>query len=448
MPICVDYDLVLRDSALITHDQRFDLLPFLRRLLSLSPLAQLMNILMLSVTFPYPPSRGGTEVRTFNLLKALQAEHRVTLLALRHPDISDQDIQTLKNEVFDLKLFPVPPEVPRQSLWSKVGRFGRFILEGTPPSTRSRLAPEIQAWIDVKAQGGQFDAVTCEHSANEIFVSPTVQSHVPHRVVDIHSSVYGTVKQQLATGTAENPLRERLNLPLLKRYEAQYCRKFTNLVVTTPEDATQIHQLCPERPVHVVTNGVDLAQFPYRSHDPGGHDLVFVGAMDTTANIDAAIFFSQQVWPLIRQKYAEATFYIVGTRPTAEVLALNEQPGVVVTGKVPSTIAYLHKASVCVVPLRMGYGIKNKTLEAMAAGIPVVASDRGLEGLAVDGAPVPLRALRANSVEDYVSAIIQLFEKVDLRAALSHHARTMIESDYTWTQAGQTYCQILSQSVP
>ncbi|MGF1461106.1 MAG: glycosyltransferase family 4 protein [Leptolyngbyaceae cyanobacterium] len=400
---------------------------------------------MLSVTFPYPPSRGGTEVRTFNLLKALQADHKVTLMTLRHGDVTDDEVSELKDWVETLHLFPTRADSYSRSPVAKALRFGRFLVEGTPPSTRFRQTPEIQAWVDEQARSGKFDAITCEHSANEVFVSPVVQSKIPRRIVDIHSSVYGTVKQQLATRTAENPLRERLNLSLLKRYERRYCQKFTDLVVTTPEDAIQIHQLCPERAVHTVTNGVDLDNFADRTQDPGGHRLVFVGAMDTPPNIDAAIFFSQEVFPLLQQQYPDAQFYIVGTRPVRAVQDLQALPGVVVTGKVPSTTDYLHKSTVCVVPLRSGYGIKNKTLEAMAAGVPVVASDRGLEGLHVDNDDVPLRALRANNPEGYVAAISQLFENFDLRAQLSQNARTMIETDYTWNQVGKVYSQILTQ---
>ncbi|MEM9002856.1 MAG: glycosyltransferase family 4 protein [Cyanobacteria bacterium P01_F01_bin.86] len=404
-----------------------------------------MKILMLSVTFPYPPSRGGTEVRTFNLLKALQQEHDVTLFALRYGGLPETDIQELKEWVTELQVFPVPSNEYDRSLLGKASRFGRFLLDGTPASTRHRQTAEIQAWIDHQAQSQQFDAITCEHSANEVFVSPTVQAHIPRRIVDIHSSVYGTCKQQLATGTAANPLRERISLAFLKRYETRYCGKFTDLVVTTPEDADQIHTLRPDRPVHVVTNGVDLAEFSLRSHDPSGYDLVFVGAMDTPPNIDAAIYFSREVFPLIRAQYPDATLYLVGTRPKPSVLALGDIPGVVVTGKVPSTTDYLHKATVCVVPLRSGYGIKNKTLEAMAAGIPVVASDRGLEGLQVEGPNVPQRALRANTPQEYVTAISQLFANSGLRQALSQNARTMIEADYTWESAGKVYSSILSR---
>ncbi|MEL6249239.1 MAG: glycosyltransferase, partial [Cyanobacteria bacterium J06627_15] len=119
-------------------------------------------------------------------------------------------------------------------------------------------------------------------------------------------------------------------------------------------------------------------------------------------------------------------------------------PGVTVTGRVPSITDYIHQSTVGVVPLRVGLGIKTKTLESMASGIPIVASDRGLEGLAVDTPAVPLRALRANTPDEYVNAISRLFEDPALRQTLSENARAMIESEYTWEIAGQRYECILS----
>jgi glycosyltransferase involved in cell wall biosynthesis len=104
---------------------------------------------------------------------------------------------------------------------------------------------------------------------------------------------------------------------------------------------------------------------------------------------------------------------------------------------------YLHQAAVCVVPMRIGFGIKNKTLEAMAAGTPVVASDRGLEGLVVDGSPQPTRALRANKVHEYVEAITSLFENQQLRQDLSVSARSLVESQYTWDIIGRQYDRLL-----
>ena len=106
-------------------------------------------------------------------------------------------------------------------------------------------------------------------------------------------------------------------------------------------------------------------------------------------------------------------------------------------------VEYLHQATICVVPMRSSFGIKNKTLEAMAAGVPVVASDRGLEGLEVDQKDQPLRALRANTVEEYLAAIEKLLTQPQLRATLSHNARLLIEQNYTWPEIGKKYEQVL-----
>lgn len=403
-----------------------------------------MKILMLSATFPYPPTRGGTQVRTFNLLRKLK-DHQITLVTQTGPDVSVAEIEGLRRWVDELKVFPKPADSVSPSLWGKLSRFGQFLLRGTPPSVRHNYSPAMQAWIERAVTQNSFDVLTCEHCVNESYVTPLVQAKVPRRIVNIHSSVYGTCKQQLASGTAENPLRDRLNLLLLKRYEMQYCQKFTDLVVTTPEDAKQMTELCAQRPVHIVTNGVDLDLFPMRTADPGGHHLVFVGAMDNLPNIDAVNFLSREIFPRVQQTYPDATLSLVGSRPTPEVMALKDIPGVVVTGRVPSMVDYLHQATVCVIPMRAGYGIKNKTLEAMAAGAPVVASDRGLEGLSIQEDTADMRALRANTPEQYVAAISQLFEDPLLRNAIARNARTMIEADFTWESTGQIYRQVITQ---
>ncbi|NES96195.1 MAG: glycosyltransferase [Desertifilum sp. SIO1I2] len=408
-----------------------------------------MNILMLSSTFPYPPSRGGTEIRTFNLLKYLHQRHPVTLVTQRHADVTDQEVEELRSWVSELVVFPLPEQPKLQAgwsgIWEKVGRFTESVVKATPPNVLYRYSPEIQAWVDRKIEAKAFEVITCEHSVNEIYIRPSFHSSV-RTVVNIHSSVYGWIRNHLEMGASPNALRDRLYLSLmLERYEKRYSDKFTTLVVTTEDDRRQFLRFNPEAQVKVIANGVDLQLFPCRSSDPGGHSLAFVGAMDASHNIDAARFFSLEVLPQVQQRYPDATFTIVGARPTPEVLELADCPGVSVTGKVESPATYLHASTVCVVPLRAGYGIKNKTLEAMACGTPVVGSDRALEGLEVDGADIPVRALRANRIEDYVVTISRLFEDTALRKRLSRNGRQYIEEEYTWERAGMRYEQVLSE---
>lgn len=445
-----------------------------------------MKILMLSSTFPYPPSRGGTQVRTFNLLQYLSQRHEVILGTVRSPDVTDAQIDTLRQQVTELAVFPNPQAPPQPPLakggltlhqgleegffppplnkggtegeFSKIigkfHRFGRFLQSGTPPNVLSSYSQAMQNWADELVTAGKCDAVTCEHSVNEIYVRPEWRQKLL-TVANIHSSVWGTCREMLATGTSEKPLRDRLNLPLLARYEKRYCSKFSRIVATTSTDREQLLELLlsPVQvrgkqdffvpSVDVIPNGVDLTQFPYRSIDPGGHTLIFAGAMNNLPNIDAARFLSLQILPPLQQRYPDATLTLVGASPVPEVLALGKLPGIQVVGRVQRVAEYLHQAAVCVVPMRIGFGIKNKTLEAMAAGTPVVASDRGLEGLAVDGGPQPRRALRANKVHEYVEAITSLFENQQLRQDLSVSARSLVESQYTWDIIGRQYDRLL-----
>ena len=402
-----------------------------------------MNILMLSSTFPYPPSRGGTEVRTFNLLKYLQQNHQVTLVTQRSREISDDDVEQLRQYVSELAIFPLPSSPPPGNWLDKATRFSQAIGKATPPNVLHRYAPEIQAWVDQRVNDGKFEVITCEHSVNEIYVRPEF-CHSVRTVVNVHSSLYGWVSNHLAMGASSHPWRDRLYLNLLlSRYEKRYCGKFSQIVVTTTDDLHQLQQFSPKTPIAVIPNGVDLELFPYRSQDPGGQELIFVGAMNAEHNIEAARFFALEVLPSLRQIYPQTTLTIAGAYPTPEVIELGEFPGVIITGRVDSMVDYLHQATVCVVPLRTGYGIKNKTLEAMAAGVPVVASDRGLEGLEVDGSHTPLRAMRANQVKEYVAVISRLFTEPRLRAQLSSNGRQLIEQDYTWESAGSRYEKVL-----
>lgn len=396
-----------------------------------------MNVLMICVTFPYPPTRGGTQGRTFNLLKTITQSHDVTLLTQRSDDVTDEEVKGLRQYVKELVIFPRPKAV-KEGIGAKLQRFGQFLLEGTPPNVLFIYSQEIQAWIDQAVAAGKFDVITCEHSVNEIYIRPEWKKQI-RTIIDVHSSLYRTCKNQLETGTSDSEFRDRLYLPLLRRYEQQTIRKFSRVVVTTDEDQQQMKTFDSGADVLLVANGVDLETFPSRQSDPGGHNLAFVGGLDYFVNIDAACFFSLDVLPVLQKKYPDATLTLIGSKPSPEVQALAKQPGITVTGRVPSVAEYLHKATVAVIPLRTGFGMKFKTLESMAAGVPVVASDRGLEGIAVDGANVPLRALRANRVEEYVEAISRLFENAQLREMLSRNGRELIEQEYTWEILGKQY---------
>ena len=101
----------------------------------------------------------------------------------------------------------------------------------------------------------------------------------------------------------------------MRRYEQNFCQKFSDIVVTTEEDCNQIQQFSPPGKVWVIPNGVDLDIFSYRPVDPGGESLIFFGGMDYIANIDAACFLSREILPALQQLYPNTTLTIVGSNP-------------------------------------------------------------------------------------------------------------------------------------
>ncbi|HUN51436.1 MAG TPA: glycosyltransferase, partial [Candidatus Sulfotelmatobacter sp.] len=186
--------------------------------------------------------------------------------------------------------------------------------------------------------------------------------------------------------------------------------------------------------VGYVPNGVDCDYFsPERDYpnpfEAPGPRLVFTGAMDYWANVDAVSFFAAAVLPLVRRRLPDARFYIVGSNPTAEVAALADGSSVLVTGRVPDVRPYLAHADVVVAPLRIARGIQNKVLEGMAMGKAVVASPQAMEGI---DAAAAREVLVADGPEALAEAVCRAVDH-EAGAALGRHARQRIVADWDWS---------------
>ena len=144
---------------------------------------------MLSMTFPYPPSRGGTQVRTFNLLKYLSQYHQVTLVTQQSPDVTEAQIHDLGRFVSHLQVFPRNDQ-PHTNFLTKIGRFAQFLQSGTPPNVASYYSSELQTWLDQAIQTGNFDVLTCEHSVNEIYVRPHWQKQLISKLFSFENHAF------------------------------------------------------------------------------------------------------------------------------------------------------------------------------------------------------------------------------------------------------------------
>jgi len=193
----------------------------------------------------------------------------------------------------------------------------------------------------------------------------------------------------------------------------------------------------------VVPNGVDAAYFsPMPQEGEERHSLIFSGDMHFRPNIQAASYFYRNVFPIVVKKYPDVRWYIAGSEPVKEILQMHDGKNIIVTGFVERMQDYIGKANVVIVPMVSGLGIKNKVLEAMAMGKPVLATSLGMSGIEYEEGK---HALTADSSGEFADKLIRLLEDGDLRKRLGEAARQLVLDEYSWENTIEKYEDLYSR---
>ena len=222
----------------------------------------------------------------------------------------------------------------------------------------------------------------------------------------------------------------RVEAQKVRPYEAAICRDFDRVFLVGQRDIDEIAKTAPVKNALVQPHGQDVpAQERLASarREPGA--IVMSGVMATYTNVDAATWFARDIFPLVEREVPDASFWIVGRQPQREVLALARPPHIVVTGEVPDVSDWLLRAEVGVAPLRIGAGMQNKLVQAMAAGLPVVATPVANEGIAAT--PDEHLWLR-DEPRAFADAVITLLRDRAAREQLGAAARRFVEGRWTW----------------
>jgi len=382
------------------------------------------NLLYLVHRLPYPPNKGD-KVRSYHLLKHLAARHRVFLGTFIDDPQDEAYVEAVHAYCADLHLVRLKPHLAR--LLSLRGLLGNEPL--TLPYYRHA---GLQDWVDRTLREQQIDAALIFSSVMASFVERAPQIRQLVDFVDVDSLKWGQYAANHRWPMSWLYRREGRRLLAFERAVA--IRAERSFFVTQGE-ADLFRGLAPESAgkVEAMCNGVDADFFsprkelstPFRVDERA---VVFTGAMDYWPNIDAVSWFAADILPRLRQNWPDLRFYIVGRSPTAAVQALAGEH-VVVSGTVPDVRPYLQHAAVVVAPLRLARGVQNKVLEAMAMGLPVVASREC--STAIDAVP-ERDFLTAGTVPEYVSQIEALLREPARSAAIGIAARRQVLARYSW----------------
>ncbi len=239
------------------------------------------------------------------------------------------------------------------------------------------------------------------------------------------------VHEQLAP---RDRVERRAQWIITRDYESWMFAPYARTVVVSDVDQKELLSLNPAYPVEVIPNGIDLDVFRPLPVERDPTTLIYVGDFLYAPNIDVAHQLAHDLLPRIRARVPNARLWLVGNEPSPELQALASD-NVIVTGYVPEIQPYLARATVFVSPLRLGAGIKNKVLQALAMGCPVVATPLSMDGIAVtDGHD----ALIADH-DGLVDATVRVLHDAELRQKLSTNGRALIEAQYSWMRVGQMY---------
>lgn len=373
------------------------------------------RLLVLAPSYPYPV-KDGTQLRVDNLFRRLPADYEITLLCFDAVAESQEEPLPAPLHGTCIRV----PSMPRVKGW----RASPLVQVLRPlPSTIWKFASEAMARL-VRARAEKADAVL------SIGLQMGQYFDVVPRGVPVYQDNYNVEWLILERMAQTRPVPKRwfwqLEAEKLRRTERAILRRADAVIAISEVDREEMARLAPNTRFYTVPNGVDEDFFgatPLTS--PREPHFAFVGSFNWHVNEDAAVWFCDAVWPRLRKSLPDARLELIGRDPSPTVRALGNNPSVHVTGTVDDVRPYLGRAVGMIVPLRYGSGIRNKILEAFAAGRPVVSTSVGCEGL-------PVRhnehLLVADTAEEFAAACARLVRDPAEAARLVAAGRSVARS--------------------
>jgi glycosyltransferase involved in cell wall biosynthesis len=374
-------------------------------------------VLLLLPSVPVPAD-AGARLRNGALLRALGTQHQVDAVAFGRA----ADRPGLASLAQRAVVVPPPParHAARRTL--------DVLRADWPDMALRQWSPEFLMQVRRALASEDYAVVQAEGIEMARYLAPVDPRR---RVYDAHNAEF--LLQRRASQTARSwvgTVYSRLQWRRLERFEGAVVRQSALTLAVSEHDANQFLALAgPRANVQVVPNAIDVGSFSFRQPQAGdAPNMLFVGKLDFRPNADAVHWLLHAVLPWLHAEVPTARLFVVGGGPPKWLVRAGQHDDrLAVTGYVADERPYLARSSVLVLPVRMGGGSRLKALVAMASGVPIVSTRLGMEGLEAE----PDRHfLRAESAEDWVSALKRLLGDPDLRAHLASNARALVQAEY------------------
>lgn len=383
-----------------------------------------MKILFVTPYLPYPNVPYAGEITVLNLLMGLSSQgHDVFLVSGLREAKDKERLDEMNSFCRVLETIEIPA---KKMDWLKaLIQWGLKGFRGGI-SFRKKISNSVKKF----SKEYNFDIIQVEHTEIGQYIEKI--NNVPMVIDAVDVLVKPALrKYELEKNWIIKSIKF-LKYKLIESKEFSTYRKFDKVYTRSLFDKKIILGYDKKIDVSILPTYVRLAEFA----DPNVHrepnTLLFLGAMDRDVNINAVQYFYGYIFPLIKQRITDAKFYVVGNNPPPTIKHLSElDKNVVVTGFVEDIRPFYFKASVFVAPLFVGGGVIVKILDAMAAGLPVVTTAIGNEGIEA----VPDRDIEiADEPKAFAEKILLLLQDPGIHLKISKNGKAFVHDKYEWNR--------------
>jgi sugar transferase (PEP-CTERM/EpsH1 system associated) len=382
-----------------------------------------VRILYVCHRFPFPPRRGG-KIRPFNMIRHLSASHDVTVASLARSRAEADEGRGLAAHCAHFEVDVVSRPLQALRMIARLPTRSPSSIGYFHSHTLARRIRELLA-------AAKFDLIFVHCSSVAHYVEDV--AGIP-RILDFGDMDSQKWLEYARYRAFPASLGYRLEGVKMAAEEKRLARRFDLCTATTRAEWQTLESYRSGTPTDWFPNGVDADYFAPADEPYDANLISFVGRMDYYPNQQCMLDFCAGVWPQLRRRRPALRLAIVGADPSPAIRRLGDIAGITVTGSVPDVRPYLRRSALTVAPLAIARGTQNKILEAMAAGVPVVASRIAAGG--VDAVPGE-HLLTAHAPDEYETAIISIHDDAGERARLARAGRARMRSHHDWKRSMQ-----------
>jgi len=392
-----------------------------------------MKIAFVTQALPYLPCQDGFRLYAANVLRCLARRHEVDLISFAR-DGDNAHLDWAREHCATVTTLPINKG---KSLLTPLNLLATYAW-GRPLEHRKRMASILSEGL----RSRQWDLLHVEGG----YVGGLIPPNMPvPRVLSLHDSW----KLRCATmAQCSETWRERLYYHTLNQIEPRYERmvypRFDHCVVVGGTDALAIRSVAPQCHVAVIPNGIDTEYYHPIPARLNNSSFVFHGNLEYAPNVQAATEFAREILPLIRRQIPQAEFHLVGANPTAQIQEIASSPGIRLSANLPDLRNALCSSRVYVCPMRYGTGVKNKLLEAMALGLPIISYPEAIKGI---GCAPGKHLLVADDAQEFARMALDLLSNPKRAEEIGRAARRLVVENFSWESRAENFEELYRRAI-